>query len=413
MAPDAVPLQARALADPTLHTSDTLSDQTQFPALSQEAVPEPVDVSGSQQRKGVSRRAFLLTLGTICGVSGAGVGYAAYHNWFQPVAPKTMAPVVTPAKMPTQKNGQHAMPTFKARLTFTKHQQAVRSIAWSPIGNMLASGADDKQVFLWDMQGNIQRTITHPAGVHTLAWSPDSTRLATGANNQVAFWDSATGKLLTRSTRRHVQMVTGLAWATQNKMQLVSVGADKRAVIWDPQQFRAVLTYQGHTNPIDAVSWSTDGQTVATSSQGGAVRIWNAVTGKDTHGYYLDAQTAMRTLAFAPNGSTLAVGGDDGIMRIWQALTCTKQAGVVCQDVPQRLQLAKVPLRALAWSPDGHFLAVGIQDGTFIVLQVTQGMKQVFSQKLNGNVHSITWSPTSKQVATATGNQVIVWDVIA
>ncbi|GCE17365.1 hypothetical protein KDK_11650 [Dictyobacter kobayashii] len=178
----------------------------------------------------------------------------------------------------------------------------------------------------------------------------------TGANTQVAFWNATNGKQLARSTHRHAQMVTGLAWSAQNPMQVVSVGADKRAVVWDGQQYRALLTYQAHTNAIAAVSWSTDGKTVATSSDGGAVRIWDAMKGMDIHGYYYDAQIPMRTLAFAPDGVQLAVGGDDGIVRIWHALTCTNNNGQICQDVPQRLHLANVPIRSVAWSPDARFL---------------------------------------------------------
>ncbi|GCE25348.1 hypothetical protein KDA_08320 [Dictyobacter alpinus] len=402
------------LMDSALHSSETIADQSLFATIPSQSSQAPIDDSGTKKRGGISRRALLATLGTLVGVGAAGgVGYAAYHNWFQAAQTQQNAGVM-PVKMPAQKPAmQGANPTLKVNLTFTKHKQLVRSIAWSPTGNTLASGSDDTQVLLWDTMGNIQRIIEHPAAIRGLAWSPDGAQLATGANNQVAFWDSATGRRLAFSTQLHNQMVTGLAWATHNMKQLVSVGSDKRAVVWNTQNFRPVRTYRAHTNPITAVSWSTDGQTVATVSDAGAVRIWNAATGKDIHGYYQDAQIPMRTLAFAVDGATLAVGGDDGVLRIWNALTCARHTAFSCVDAPQRLQLVKSSLRAVAWSSDGRFLAVGAQDGTFIVLQANKGMKQIFSQKLNGAIHGITWSPNGKQVATALGNQAIIWDVIA
>lgn len=409
IAPIASQLKSKPLLDPLLHTSETLADDSLFPSLGRNH-PVSGPETGSIKKPGkVSRRVFLTAFGTLCGVGGIGVGYAAYRSLLRlpSVQKNTITHIAPHTPLPPAVHNT----TLKARLTFTKHQQIVRNVSWAPTENLLASCSDDTHVFIWDMQGNVQRDIQHPAAVTALAWSPDSTRLVTGANTQVAFWDVANGNRLARSTHRHTKKVNGLAWAAQNGMRVVSVGDDKRAVIWDGQQYNALLTYLGHTAAIEVVSWSADGKTVATASQGGAIRIWNAAQGQDIHGYYLDAPKPMRSLAFAPDGVRLAVGGDDGIVRIWHALVCTNN-GQICRDVPQRLHLSQFPIRSVSWSPDARFLAVGTHDGTLTLFQVNQGMKQIFQQKLANTVHSITWAPTSKQLATATGNQVILWDVI-
>ena len=381
----------------------------------------PVDTSRSGGRW--SRRAFIAAVGTVLGVGGAGLGYAAYHKFMnQPGATpgvgtqpnRQTAPLQNPVQTtqaqpkPTQPSAMNAFPTkATAQFTFMQHQQTVRTVAWSPMG-LLASGADDMHVFVWGVNGVVQRDFAHPASVRALAWSPDGQRLVTGANNQVTFFNVQSGAMLARSTHRHSQMVTSLAWTPQSGMQVVSGGMDKLAIVWDTGNYHSQTIYRTHTQPIAAVSWANDGQSVASSSQGGAIRVWNAANGQDLHGYYQDGPMPMRATAFAPNDTRLAVGGDDGIVRIWNGLTCGN-AGNRCNDVPQRIQASQKAIRTLAWSPAGRVLAVGGEDNMFSLWTPGQNQGALLKMQQNALIHSIAWSPDGKALATASGNTVTIW----
>ena len=63
------------------------------------------------------------------------------------------------------------------------YESAVHSIAWSPDGKMIASGASDQAVFLWHAEtGERLGTFRgHTGGVWDVAWSPDGTRLASAS----------------------------------------------------------------------------------------------------------------------------------------------------------------------------------------------------------------------------------------
>jgi WD40 repeat protein len=196
-------------------------------------------------------------------------------------------------------------------------------------------------------------------------------------------------------------------------MQVVSGATDMRAVVWNPINHQPEITFMLHTTPIDAVTWAADGQTVASSSQGGVVRVWNAENGQELHPLYIDAQIPMRAMTFAPTGAQLAVGGDDGMVRLWNSLTCHQpvMGNPIdhCADVPMRLPASKQAIRSVAWSLDARLLAVGGNDGRFSIWYPAQSQKPLLSVQQNAAVHSIAWMPDGTHIATAAGNTVTIW----
>ena len=228
-------------------------------------------------------------------------------------------------------------------LTFAGHQQTVRVVAWSPDGRFLASGGDDGQLLVWGTDGVVRQRVAHPAAVTALAWSPESGRLVTGAANQVTFLSALSGMILARSTHDHFSTVTGLAWTAHNQQQVVSGALDQRAIVWQTTQYQPQTIFTRHTAPIESVTWAADGQTIASSSHGGVVRVWNAESGQEVHPLYQDARLPMRAAAFDPIGMQLAVGGDDGLIRLWNGLLCqqywSNQRG---DDLPGYAQAAAV-----------------------------------------------------------------------
>lgn len=397
------------LTDPQFHASETLVD---FNKLSKDtdvhvqSVAQPV-----VRNRRWTRRAFL-TIGGIA-LGAGGLGYAAYKGLLHGVtSPMTthQAPVgIAPQKsfMPTK-----ATPVF----TFTQHQQIVRSVSWSPNGSLLASGADDSQLYIWGTDGAVQRKMQFPASVRALAWSPEGQRLVVGSANQVIFVNATNGMMLGHAAQRHTGIVSSVSWTPHNQMQVVSGAADMRAVVWDSTNYQSQYIYTRHTTPIEVVSWAADGQMIASSTHEGIIRIWNATNGQEAHGYYMDDQAPIRALAFAPSGMQLAAGGDDGIVHVWNGVNCQKQAngqfGPQCMDVPQRFHVSTSAIRTVSWSPDARFLASGGNDGMLAIWYPAQQQQPLFTAQQNGSVHSITWSPDGKQLAVAAGNTVAVMKLV-
>ncbi|GAC1640938.1 MAG: hypothetical protein NVS4B12_02790 [Ktedonobacteraceae bacterium] len=409
-------MQTSSTPDILVHSSATADDRTALPVVARTSgLMEP---GPRREKHVVTRRAFLLFSGMALGAGTVGLGYAAFRS-FTDKSTLNMADMMGMQQLKAQKTTIPMIPVMaKKEITFTGHQQIVRTVSWSPDGMTLASGADDAQLLLWETHGTVRHTLVHPASVHALAWSPDSQRLVTGSNNQILFLHAQSGATLFRSTRRHRAAVSSLAWAAnKQQLQVVSGGADNLAIVWNTTKYGSQTIFTRHTAPVESVSWAVDGQTVASSSQGGAVRVWNAVSGQEVHPFFLDANVPMRALAFSPLDTTLAVGGDDGIVRLWNGQTCQRQAVVYgvrqCVDMPQRIHVSSTAIRSLAWSPDGKVFAVGSEDGVLSLWQAIQHQKPLLTVTVQHNtpVHSITWAPTGNQLAVAAGNNVTVWSL--
>src|SRR6185295_2072746 len=85
----------------------------------------------------------------------------------------------------------------KARGPYQHSKASVVDISWSPDGRVLASGATNAEIALWDLrEGRVNRVLRgHTGIVYTLAWSRDGRVLASGSEDAtVRLWDAESGR---------------------------------------------------------------------------------------------------------------------------------------------------------------------------------------------------------------------------
>src|SRR5262249_48606887 len=159
----------------------------------------------------------------------------------------------------------------------------VNTVAWSPDGNFLASGAGytppnqstrtslDNSVQVWEAAtGNRRFTYNgHADAVTTVAWSPDGQRLASGRWDTTAqLWSAQDGSGLA-TYRGHSNHVWAVAWSPRNGQRLASGSKDETAQVWDATTRATLLTYRGHvggkpTGVVFSLAWAPDGKHIAT-----------------------------------------------------------------------------------------------------------------------------------------------------
>jgi WD40 repeat protein len=85
-------------------------------------------------------------------------------------------------------------------LTHGQNTVQIQDIAFSPLGDYVATASKDGSVKLWEFpSGNARRNLLHEGQVESVAFSPDGKLLTAGSlNGVILVWEVSTGKIVKR-----------------------------------------------------------------------------------------------------------------------------------------------------------------------------------------------------------------------
>jgi WD40 repeat protein len=76
-----------------------------------------------------------------------------------------------------------------------------------------------------------------------------------------------------------------------------------------------LCSLEGHTNNVQSVVFSPDGQLVATGSSDGTIKLWQVSDGKLLQ--TIQGQAEVLSVDFSPDGTVLAAGSKNGLIRLF------------------------------------------------------------------------------------------------
>jgi WD40 repeat protein/serine/threonine protein kinase len=242
---------------------------------------------------------------------------------------------------------------------------AFNSVDFSPDGSrLLTAGAEPGTALVYDLEnGEESLTIRHGNGdLAQVAYSPDGTAIATASypDKTTKVWDSQTGEQLMTfgdpsgksiccsaefspdgsvietwiysangdcCTTRFYSLKTGkelrrlrIGWSGRSSFSPDGehLGLGDCVVEWrKPEAGQHGICAPRHPGfyPTD-ISWSSDGSLVATSFSDGSITIWDPGSG-DQITTLAPGDGVSYAIDFSPNGTRLAAGFTDGTVRLW------------------------------------------------------------------------------------------------
>jgi serine/threonine protein kinase len=155
---------------------------------------------------------------------------------------------------------------------FMKHIDQVNALSFSPDSTRIASASDDKTVQIWGEDKGSYLSIYpgHKAEVLSVDWAWQLDLLVSGGNDRtVQIWDASQLRLY--DSYSHNGAVRAVKWASKGPY-LVSGGEDAIALLWKID--KSTSAYTGHSDSVNAVTFSPDGKLIATASDDKTVHIW-------------------------------------------------------------------------------------------------------------------------------------------
>ncbi|NXF42701.1 SC31B protein, partial [Oceanites oceanicus] len=221
-----------------------------------------------------------------------------------------------------------------------KHSGPVRALDFNPFqlflflqSNLLASGANDSEIFIWDLN-NFSVPMTPGAksqpheDISVVSWNRQVQHILSSAHpsGKAVVWDLRKNepiiKVSDHSNRMHC---SGMAWHPEVATQLVLSSEDDRLPviqIWDLRFATSPLSQlEGHSRGVLSVSWcQADPELLLSSAKDNRILCWNPNMGEVVYELPIRSQWCFDVQWCPRNPSVFSAATFDGWINIYSVM---------------------------------------------------------------------------------------------
>lgn len=316
---------------------------------------------------------------------------------------------------------------------------AIAGVAYSPRGNAVAAWSGNSGAWIWNAAGGrLMRRLTGGFLVRAAAFTPDGRRLvAATADTHGAplhVWDVKSGRVVV-GRPGPMLVETSISLSADGRRAATAAFGPNVADVWDTVTGRRLAELRGHRADVRSATLSPDGREVITTSLDGTVRAW-AVAGARPLGVLRNGAGVLSPhAAFSPDGRWAVVTSGEGPVPVWnlhspRPARWLRPHGVAAQEdvdvavsrhglvavadrdsggvvrifdprtgaVVAQLTGNRDEVRAVAFSPDGRWLATAGLDQLGRVFDVATGRMVAELRGAGGALTSVAFAGDGRHV---------------
>ncbi|KAH8382015.1 hypothetical protein KR009_001355 [Drosophila setifemur] len=298
-------------------------------------------------------------------------------------------------------NPSNAVTTRFVKTATNKMRCPIFTLAWTPEGRRLVTGASSGEFTLWNgLTFNFETILqAHDISVRTMVWSHNDSWMVTGDHGgYVKYWQSNMNNV--KMYQAHKEAIRGISFSPtdskfvsgsddgtlriwdfmrcQEERVLRGHGADVKCVhwhphkgmivsgskdnqqpikIWDPKSGIALATLHAHKSTVMDLKWNDNGNWLVTASRDHLLKLFDIRNLKEEVQVFRGHKKEASSVSWHPiHEGLFCSGGSDGSILFWNVGT-DKEIGCV-ETAHDSI------VWTLAWHPLGHILCSGSNDHT-------------------------------------------------